>query len=436
MTRNITVNRVYLHQKDEPGPVDFGGSLHNIRLDMLESKARVRPDVLMSENIEILNSVSTPAVTTAPAITTAVNTLDMPSFNPPTPPMFKRHYDVKTNPSPVASPVKPTSSMPSPMKKESPKVEEMFEETNTNPFSDDEGDPAVFTPTPKKEEDEWRTTSPPMFTPTPKKIESSQPTPVNTPVETPKGTPMGTPMRVPTPVQYDTPVRTITPKVSAEPPRAPPRPATPVPIKTPEQIERENVTKWRWTHYLLKQRWPDAQLSHVSDYMDSNTLKELYYDDMRKLVLQNNVDSYRDYLLMFSAAVEYGSMFVFGTNMFEGLTKFHLKSMHKYHHLLVEMGESQDTMFGASIPPMGRLLIYVSFQTMLFGLAKVMASKGGDKLKGMLSMFTGDLGSSSPVAPKEPEAPSAEVREKVKRGGKIPPPMSLDQIRKLKKNSE
>ena len=456
MTRKIIINKVYLETPDKRVLPNFP-PLINLRLDLLETKAKVNNNSGV-ETILAINERDD-----APAIHPAMSDINMLEHEPSQPPLFNKQYDYST-------PIKLTSSSPSPIRSHSsytpsPRVNR-FSETDANLKIDDIMDVTPSTPsvpsTPRSEnryhedheeddyredrredrreddyqredrrEDDYQRDD---------QEENTYEKGINDIIDQGKNYVEGSYVKesvTPTPKKYEEAERIIEPEARAKPHV---EEKIIAPKKTTEQIEKEQVTKWRWAHTLLAERWPQANLPGIDDYMDSQTLKDKYYENTRTLVLKNNIDSYREYLLMMSGAIEFGSIMLFDMKTFNGLTRFHFKNMHKYHHLLVEMGEGNSLMLGASLPPFARLLIYVLFQTLIFWLLQYAQQKGGDsKLKNMLSFFTGDSSApvnTKPAATTEEQAQSNQEmknRDNSKKSGKIPPPMSADAIRKLRR---
>ncbi len=444
MTRKIIVNRVYLDRPDERVRANFP-PLRNLRFDLLESKDKVDKNIIVEDTVSAINNRSEEKPQPIEIKSSAYADIPMIEKEPSDPPLFNKQFNIPTpmkvassTPTPLKEPDPEPLPLPPPQKEEEPEIpfnkfsenEVTEEQPHISDIYEDEQEP----PEPVAVAD-WLNTPPPdglnSFTEKPFTEKLDEPTfAFKTP--TPKATPSVAP-----PAE-----RIIEPAL--EPVKPAPKPSPPPPSKkiepqkSPEQIEKEQVIKWRWAHHLLKEKWPTATFPEITDYMDSNTLKDKYFEIIRKLVLKNNIDSYRDYLLFASAAIEYGGIMIFGINTLSGLTRFHFKSMTKYHHLLVEMGESNDQMFAASLPAWVRLLIYVLFQTVIFWLLQYAQSKGGDsKLQNMLSFFIGD--SDKQAQPKVPEADMKKTeqelnqRDKVKKAGKIPPPLTAQQIKNLRK---
>ena len=438
MPRRIIVNRVYLEEPDMRVLPEFP-PLMNLRLDLLESKERVNKNSVVHDTITTINNRNDPK-----PIHPAMSHVNIHEYEPAKPPLFNNQFDYDG----PNTPIKSTSSTPSPLKfaiepeeenrfseydhKDSKlQIEDIIDEDITGDdrpqhieniiIADSEHNTPIIA-------EDWKTSSPPIFS---SEAEQEPENKENVRIIAPEIS-----SQPPQPVKQQPPPSSQPPPVSVPPTP----PAVEIIKKTPEQLEKEQVTKWRWAHTLLKERWPQANLPEITDYMDSQTLKDKYYENMRTLVLKNNIDSYREYLLLLSGAIEFGSIMIFDMKTLNGLTRFHFKNMHKYHHLLVEMGESNEHMLGASFPAWVRLLIYIVFQTVIFWLLQYAQQKGGNsKLKNMLSFFTGETGGSSNTqsqsSPEEQTQTEQEMKKRdgMKKNGKIPPPMSADQIRKLRR---
>ena len=442
MPRRIIVNRVYLEEPEVRVLPEFP-PLMNLRLDLLETKERVNKNSVVHETISTINNRNDPK-----PIHPAMSHVNIHEYEPAQPPLFNNQFDYDN----VNTPIKTTSSTPSPIKfAVEPEEENRFSEYHgmdsqlqINDIVDEDVLRDDYQPhiesivIPDSEHNtpvapDWKTSSPPIFqredTP---EVDKHQP---EVHVIAPEISAQ------PKPSTTQPKPSTTQPKPST-PPAQPVKPTVEIIKKTPEQIEKEQVTKWRWAHTLLKERWPQANLPEITDYMDSQSLKDKYYENMRTLVLKNNIDSYREYLLLLSGAMEFGSIMIFDMKTLNGLTRFHFKNMHKYHHLLVEIGESNENMLGASFPAWIRLLIYIIFQTVIFWLLQYAQQKGGNsKLKNMLSFFTGESGGNSSSSNQSQSSPEEQTqteqemnkRDGIKKSGKIPPPMSADQIKKLRR---
>lgn len=179
--------------------------------------------------------------------------------------------------------------------------------------------------------------------------------------------------------------KTSTPKIDLQQHRqSQPTPPT-LPIDDPESIDdkkRELLGKLD----MLRKKYPEH--SHDIPFMTMHSsvkeLEFLYFSELRKLEIDNNVNDYRTYLIGFFMITE----FVLGKFLrldLQGFTQQQMVNMRRYERFLIEIGEKNYIPEGKKLPVEVRLLGFVLIQAGVFVASKMILKKTGTNLMGMFN---------------------------------------------------
>ena len=133
-------------------------------------------------------------------------------------------------------------------------------------------------------------------------------------------------------------------------------------------------------------------------HSDYKTMQHTYDSTLKRLSVDNTVDSYKTYLIGGFMCVEYilGSFLKFDM---KGFTQHQTMNMANYERLLVELGEKSYVPTESDWPVEVRLLVMIIVQAAVFILGKFIMNKTGSNV---LSMFNslGSMGKTTEQQPK------------------------------------
>lgn len=135
---------------------------------------------------------------------------------------------------------------------------------------------------------------------------------------------------------------------------------------------------------VLRKQFPTADIPEFNNFSDISTMTYEYDSWLKKLLLDHNVDQYRNYLIAGFVIVE-----ILGTNILKidmsGYAKQQMINMDKYQLLLVELGEKNYLPEGTSIPVELRILWMMVMQGGLFVFSKVAFKNTGTNVMNMFN---------------------------------------------------
>jgi len=155
--------------------------------------------------------------------------------------------------------------------------------------------------------------------------------------------------------------------------------------ETPESIDdkkRELLGKLD----MLRKKYPE-QSQNIPFMTMNSSLKELeylYYSELRKLEIDNDVNDYRTYLIGFFMITE----FILGKFLrldLEGFTQQQMLNMRRYERFLIEIGEKNYVPEGKKWPVEIRLIGFVLIQAAAFTASKMILKRTGTNLMGMFN---------------------------------------------------
>jgi len=192
---------------------------------------------------------------------------------------------------------------------------------------------------------------------------------------------------------------------------------------TQEQRERYQKEVYIWKWRLLQRSYPSKKdLPDFNEHSDLHNMKTSYERTVKELHLEDNIESYRTYLVFGWIGIEFACTQWLGIDL-SGFTQAQTKMMYKYERLLIELGERPYSKWGSSLPVEVRILGLILFQAAVFYLAKVLSNKFGATVGDLFQGITGQ----PPVREAQPSQP----QKRKMRGPRI----NVDDIRKMKKEN-
>ena len=164
-------------------------------------------------------------------------------------------------------------------------------------------------------------------------------------------------------------------------------------IKHTEQEEDDLKRELLFKFDLLKKSYKGIQIPEFSVHTDYMTLQRTYETSLRKVSLDNAVDTYKTYLIGGFMLVEFvlGNWFNFDM---QGFTQQQISSINSYERLLVELGEKSYVPTGSKWPVEIRLLSLIIINAAFFIITRMIMKKTGANLLGMMN----NMGASSASA--------------------------------------
>lgn len=144
-----------------------------------------------------------------------------------------------------------------------------------------------------------------------------------------------------------------------------------------EKLKRELLHKFK----ILRRQYPEANIPEVTLITPYDKMQREYESALRELSLDSTVANYKKYLIMGFYGIELGLTYF---NMdAEGFTKEQMLNMSSYDRLLIELGE-KSYMPESNLPVELRLLGLVVINTVIFLIGKMIVKRTGGDLFGMV----------------------------------------------------
>ena len=212
---------------------------------------------------------------------------------------------------------------------------------------------------------------------------------------------------------------------------------------TPEERLARETQEYVWRFRILKKKYKHREIPSYNEHDDLTMMKSTYDRTVREIVLDENIEQYKTYLIGGFFALEYVGVNLLDID-FEGFANQQIKMMNRYESVLVELGERSYNRWGMNLPVEVRLLGFIILQAGIFYLAKVLTASGGGTVSELFKAFTGqpptepkssakNASTSSKEDPEEGEEEDSEKSEpeqKKMRG----PSLKAKDIRNKKKN--
>lgn len=156
--------------------------------------------------------------------------------------------------------------------------------------------------------------------------------------------------------------------------------------KTVQQEEEEENQKREllFKFELLKKSYKGANIPELTIHTDLKTIETTYDETVRRLNIESNVESYKNYLIGGFMVVEYGLGHFLKFDM-KGFTQQQMVNMNGYNKLLIELGEKTYKPKGKKMPVEMRLLFLILFNAATFVVSKMILKGTGSNLMSMLN---------------------------------------------------
>jgi len=167
-----------------------------------------------------------------------------------------------------------------------------------------------------------------------------------------------------------------------------------------DEIKRELLFKFD----LLRKGYKDVQIPEFSMNTDVRHLSRAYENTLRRVTLDNSVETYKSYMVGGFMLTEFVIQQWMQIDM-QGFTKQQLINMTQYERLFIEMGEKSYRPGGSPWPVEVRILTTVLVNAAIFAVSKMILKKTGSDM--MNFMGRGMAGASSASSSGGMAAPSA-----------------------------
>lgn len=146
-----------------------------------------------------------------------------------------------------------------------------------------------------------------------------------------------------------------------------------------ENSKREMLFKFQ----LLRRSYPNVDIPNFSVHSSLKKMQESYDDTLRFLSLESSVDSYKNLLVGSFMLSEYVLSYL-NFDM-SGFTQQQVLNMSSYEKLLIELGQRNYQPQGEQWPVEFRLVGLVIVNAVVFILSKMILSKTGSNLMGIMN---------------------------------------------------
>jgi hypothetical protein len=173
-----------------------------------------------------------------------------------------------------------------------------------------------------------------------------------------------------------------------------------------EDTKRELIFKFD----LLKKSYPLAAttIPEFTVHSDLREMQKSYESTVKRLSLDSNVESYKQYLIGGFMAVE----FVFGNFLgfdMQGFTQQQIISMHAYEKLLIELGEKSYVPSGSKWPVELRLLFLIVMNAGFFIVSKIIMRKTGANLMNMVNSMNATSQANNAKPKRKMKGPNIDI---------------------------
>jgi hypothetical protein len=158
----------------------------------------------------------------------------------------------------------------------------------------------------------------------------------------------------------------------------------------------EDQVRWREEFRIkfgtLRRAFKDYQIEDVGDDEPLEIVHARYERYIRHIHINNDADSYKNYLILMFLIIELVASKVLGLPC-GGYTMAQLRSMNKYQRLLIELGEKYYAPGGSSWPVEVRIIMLAMFNALVFIVIKWLANYMGEQLaETIINVLLGGIG--------------------------------------------